>query len=114
MPTKLSRAEVIVLLRKAETDSSPVELVCSGPSEQALHLIGFLSFDDEDGYVHVQVPSAVGALFSIRDCEYEYTDPREARPEDRPRAERQFDFILDFTTGEWQYLIRVWKRPGIR
>jgi hypothetical protein len=69
MPTRLSRAEVIVLLRKAETDSSPVELVCSGPSEPALYLIGFLSFDEEDAYVHVQVPNALGALFGIEDCE---------------------------------------------
>ena len=112
MPTRLSRAEVIRLLRKAEDDSAPVELVCAGPSEQALHLIGFLSSDEEDAYVHVQVPNAVGALFSIEDCEYEYSDPREARPSDRLRAQKLFDFILNFTMGEWQYMIRVWKKPG--
>lgn len=89
-----------------------MELVCSGPSEQALHLIGFLSFDEEDGYVHVQVPNAVGALFSIEDCEYEYSDPREARPTERPRAQKLFDFILNFALGEWQYMIRVRKKPG--
>ena len=114
MPSKLSRAEAIALLKKAEEDSSPVELACMGPSEQALHLIGFLSFTEDGGigYVHVNVPNAVNAFFTIDDCEYDYADPREARPADRPRAERQFDFILNFTTSEWQYMIRVWNRPG--
>ncbi len=56
--------------------------------------------------------NAVGALFSIEDCEYEYSDPREARPTERPRAQKLFDFILNFALGEWQYMIRVWKKPS--
>ncbi len=114
MSTKLSRAEAIALVRKAEEDSSPVELVGVGPSEQAVHLIGFLSFQEEGAIVSVRVPEAVGAFFSISDCDYEYIDPREARPAERARAQSLLDFMLSFTTGEWQYMIRVWKRPGTR
>ena len=77
------------MLRKAEDDSSPVWLVCMGQSEQAAHLIGLVSFND--AFVNVHVPSGVVALFSIDDCEDEYSDPREARPSDRARSQRLLD-----------------------
>ena len=92
----------------------PVELVGVGRSEQAVHLIGFLSFQEEGAVVSVRVPEAIGAFFSISDCHCEYGDPREARPSERARAEKLLDFILQFTKGEWTYMLRVFKRQDTK
>jgi hypothetical protein len=46
MPTPISRDDVAILLRKAQDDRAPVDFTCTGPSEQALVLVGYLTIQE--------------------------------------------------------------------
>jgi hypothetical protein len=111
-PTRISRDDVGMLLRKAQQDGAPVDFTCTGPSEQALVLIGFLALQEDGAIVTVRAPKAVGAFFSLDDCQFEYSDPREAPAKHRSRAQDLLDFLRRFASGEWECLLRVWRRPG--
>jgi hypothetical protein len=112
MPTPILRDDVAMLLRKVEQDRAPVDFTCTGPNDQALVLIGLLAFQEDGAIATVRAPNAIGAFFSLNDYQFEYSDPREAPAKHRSRAQNLLDFLLHFTSGEWQCVLRVWKRPG--
>jgi hypothetical protein len=111
MPSPISVADTLLLLRKVQEEAAPVELIGRGQGEQAIVLIGFIRADEGDDQFSVFVPDQISIALSLDKATLEYSEPREAPPDQRKRAQRLLQFMIQFTTEEWNFILRVWKPP---
>jgi hypothetical protein len=113
MPTPLLKTEALLLIRKAQEETAPVELIGTGPGQQSIKISGFAAVEDDAGeIVSIHVPGQVAVFFELNDAEFEYTESRERSAAASAGAERTLDFAIGLKKAEWHVQIRVWKQPG--
>jgi len=88
MSTPIAKNEAVSLLRKAQEETAPVELVGTGEGQQALHVLGFVDVEDGGEAFSIYVPGQIAVVFQLHDAKFEYGEPREAPPQHRARAQK--------------------------
>ncbi len=107
----ISKAEATSLLRKAEEENLPVELVGKSANEQAVYMVGFVSVDGDEETIHIYVTGQIAVTVDLEDAQFQYGDPREAPARHQAKAQRIFQFAISVKKTEWDFLIRVWNQP---